>query len=118
MVMMHQMMMMMPQCQRDDSSDEDEKTPQHAPGQRSAGSAEASDHQHPSPRRPGAYIKDESAVATKNATFVHNLPRTRISESLEALHETLDSTMTSELDLDGLLTCLDLHQGEAKSACL
>jgi len=93
-------MMMMPQCQQDDSSSDegDQKT---QPG--SAGSAEAS---APSPRRPGAYIKDESAAITKSATFVRCLPRTRLSEALEALHETLDSTMTSDLDLDGLLICL------------
>ena len=98
MMMMPQMMM--PQCQQDDSSSDegDQKT---QPG--SAGSAEAS---APSPRRPGAYIKDESAAITKSATFVRCLPRTRLSEALEALHETLDSTMTSDLDLDGLLICL------------
>ena len=107
MVMMPQMMMM-PQCQQDDSSDEDERTPRHDPGQGSAGSASASasDQQHSSLRRPGAFIKDEGALITKSATFVRGLPRTRLSESLEALHETLDATMTSELDMDGLLICL------------
>ena len=100
MMMMPQMMMM---PEDDSSSGEDDKKTPHAPGQGSAGSAEASG---PSPRRPGAYIKDESAAITKSATFVRCLPRTRISESLEALHETLDSTMTSDLDLDGLLICL------------
>ena len=104
MMMMPQMMMMMPQCQQDDSSDSDEKTP-HATGQGSAGS-EARNQQRRSPRRPGAYIKNELAEIHKSATCVRNFPRAKISESPEALHETLDSTMTSELGLDGLLTCL------------
>ena len=57
----------------------------------SAGSAEASGA---SPRCPGPYIiKDESAHVNKSATFIRSLPRTRISESLEALHETLDSSL-------------------------
>ncbi len=106
MVMTMPQMMMMPQMmpQQEESSDEDERP---RPGQAPvSGGSVTVESQLPSPRRPGAYIKDEHAQITRSATFVCRLPRVRLSESLEALHETLDATMTSELDLDGLLTCL------------
>ena len=100
------MMMPMMMPQQEESSEDEAPQPAAGQGQVSAASAPGPGEQRPSPRRPGAYIKDEHAVITKSATFIRGLPRSRISESLEALHESLDATMTSELDLDGLLTCL------------
>eukprot|EP00435_Cladocopium_sp_Y103_P050729 s2232_g15.t1 len=68
----------MPHFQQDAPSDGDERTPQHAPGQGSAGSGASAPSapnppQGPSPRRRRAVIKDEHAQITKSATLIRGV---------------------------------------------
>lgn len=99
-------MMMMPQCQESSSDEERSRPVASSSATNAAAAAAVPMAARASPRREGAVIKDESQLLMKSQTFIRGMPKWRLSEALEALHESLDATMTSELDQDGLLVCL------------